>query len=140
MGRAMSTDNLKFRVWDNDEKRYRDIDDSFLLSMEGDLVIWHDYDRFIRIAGKIRFIVERCTGLRDSNGVTIYEGDVLERGKYKTTEPFVVHWNQNAGRWSIHSKTLEPWCLKYDLTETEIYVYGYKVVGNVHQNAECSKR
>ena len=79
----MSNDDSKlFRVWDCDEKRYRDdnvVEGSFLLSMNGDLIVWNDYDRNLHSPNEGRFDVERCTGLYDSNGKLIYQGDIIER-------------------------------------------------------------
>lgn len=86
----MSTDNLKFRVWDSGLKCYRndDVNEHFILTTGGDLVFLNNIYRNIRPADTSRFIIERCTGFKDANGRLIYEGDIIERrdagfeGKY----------------------------------------------------------
>lgn len=83
----MSDDNPKlFRVWDCEIKRYRHndiIEGSFLLSMDGDLIVWNDYNRNLHSPDERRFDVERCTGLYDSNSQLIYQGDIIERCEKK---------------------------------------------------------
>lgn len=76
----MSSENLKFRVWDKKLKKYRDDDvvaGNFFISTEGDLFVWNDHD-LIR-AEPERFVVEQSTGLYDVNGKLIYQGDIIER-------------------------------------------------------------
>ena len=76
----MSSENLKFRVWDREWKKYH-VDDvvagNFFISGEGDLFVWNDHD-LIR-AEKGRFVVEQSTGLYDVKGQLIYQGDIIER-------------------------------------------------------------
>lgn len=76
----MKNENLKFRVWDREWKRYRGDDvaaGNFFISTEGDLFIWNDHD-LVR-AEKGRFVVEQSTGLCDVKGQLIYQGDIIER-------------------------------------------------------------
>ena len=43
----MSSENLKFRVWDREWKKYREDDivaGNFFISKEGDLFVWNDHD------------------------------------------------------------------------------------------------
>lgn len=135
----MSTDNLKFRVWDNDEKRYRDDDviaGTFLLSAEGKLVNWNDYDRNLHSVEKSRFLVEQCTGLEDKDGEPIYEGDVLEMTCHVFLEEFkverlAVEYSQMIARWRLGKSFIY---LNTDIAAE------CKIVGNIHQNAEDSKK
>lgn len=77
----MSSENLKFRVWDILLNRYRspDEDEIFSLTKHGYLVVYRKSDHSYQIANKEHFIVERCTGFYDSKGTLIYQGDIIER-------------------------------------------------------------
>lgn len=76
----IKNENLKFRVWDREWKKYRGDDvvaENFFISTEGDLFVWNDHD-LVR-AEKGRFVVEQSTGLYDVKGQLLYQGDIIER-------------------------------------------------------------
>ena len=99
-------DRFKFRVWNNEKRSYED-SDGCLIGNTGHL--YFDSCEFAAILSNKRYIIEQCTGLKDSTGKLIYEGDEVIvdikyrgddfSGGYTLREKRIVEWVTN--RWSI---------------------------------------
>lgn len=79
---------IKFRLWD---KTVNKMIFDFLLNPDGEA---HDYDRDGWYPWDTDYILMQYTGLKDKNGVEIYEGDIVIHNLWHDrTETRIVEWN-----------------------------------------------
>ena len=120
---------VKFRVYNDLLKNYLP-DDSVCILPNGDIVL---YNLVAMIAAYKRpsdmlegeNTVEQYTGLKDKNGVNIYEGDILIDDTGEPIEYWVVKFSEGGfiGECAGVAESL------FELTNLE-------VVGNIHKNPE----
>lgn len=116
-------DRFKFRVWWEQENRYR-ID-----------VKIHPIEKFFRKG----FIIEQCTGLKDKNGNLIYEGDIIRYcvnwRAYCLTYIRIVAWDKNtAGFIMVNAKDQVKPLQKWRFPDPDTHII--EIVGNIHIQKE----
>lgn len=130
---------IKFRIWDKVDNEMFKPHPDYLLSCDsfsGEWFVWKNQMGVFRKQGE--FILMQSTGLKDKNGVEIFEGDILQVGD---GEPHVsnistVTWDTSemAGFGLVipddgYGKT--QW-LEFYADETN----RYRVIGNIYENPE----
>ena len=120
------SDRFKFRVWDKGNKRYQGSEDwQPYLDTDGD-VCFINIDDVRNYPPENTFIIEQCTGLKDENGNLIYEGDIVSNG-YKTGVVKYGEFNcsccDGVYGWYFDGA---------DIRDVE----SYKIIGNIHEQAE----
>ncbi len=112
---------IKFRAWDKINKWMGD--EIFIYGIGG--VYESSETKYdtpnIEIEESDRFIVMQYTGLKDKNGVEIYESDVLDWDKKEWGEPY-----QEVAKWdyellNMRQNDWPEWC---------------EVIGNIYENPE----
>ena len=113
---------IKFRAWDEQEKKMRNISCMFWKTGE-----WY-ISRF-ELDGKDMkegMPIMQYTGLKDKDGKEVYEGDVIN-GDF----PDVVFWDDDRGQWMLRNSE------NPDDTLWEIMRDNNpEIIGNVHENPE----
>lgn len=124
---------IKFRIWDNANKKYlslQDYQDLGAIEVENDGTLTLS-PRFRFLTSMMimpeRFIPQQYVGLKDKNGVEVYEGDKV-MFDYEWTEPNeigVITWNKDTASFQI----------KGHISSSSMkHLDRMKVIGNVYEN------
>lgn len=113
---------LKFRAWHIKAKKYFECvgftDDVCYLMVR-------DFRQNVIPDIRENYIIEQSTGLHDSFGAEIYEGDFLKT--YEDSErPYVVIWDEKCGCWGLSMSR-----------ETKLLLGNserFSAIGNIHQH------
>lgn len=122
---------LKFRAWDKKNKTMHEvelidfIDNIGYLSIEDGRGDWYSFE--------VDTILMQSTGLKDKNGVEIFEGDIVK--KTNGSIGYVVYLQQEAGFVVVLKKS--DYRLGHRNTgEPYKEATNHKIIGNVYENPE----
>lgn len=120
---------IKFRAWDKELKEYVDINNTAIDPTNGDVVELGGYE----LLDVNRFaVLEQYTGIKDKNGVEIYEGDIVQYGEDKDFI-FVVIFKY--GCFYAHNILGEKF-MTDSLLGSLVMSEKVSVIGNIHENAD----
>ena len=129
---------IKFRVWNGELHEYRTIGmnsgkQNLGMGFEATEGIGSNTTTIYRSVGDV---LEQYTGLKDKNGVEIYENDVVQvRSHLYKDHIGVIIWFQGVSSFCISDNTNKfnvprPLGIQMD------GFLSYEVIGNIHENAE----
>jgi uncharacterized phage protein (TIGR01671 family) len=141
-GKDEMTREIKFRIWDKEEKKYMFDGGVF----EAKIIINNGFfgEHYLPDEQE-NYIIEQFTGLKDSNGKDIYEGDIMPvtyKFNVSTTKNCVVEWDEVEVGDPYIEFTYTPGFVLRQKDEPHnrfCLDQGKGIIGNIHENPELFK-
>ena len=131
---------IKFRAWDKRTECYLyDIQDAYdtlsgHVKYDDGENACYDEDCFGDFLDNDRYVVEQFTGLRDKNGRSIYEDDIVKMHQVVLSPDDKIGWVEYTAQYGYSIRFGNRRCRQSDWANDE--VAKYEVIGNIWENPE----
>lgn len=137
--RAFVKEEMDYYFFDKgDENEIKFSDGSFIVMVESQewesgSGEWVDSYSWREIEGKI--VLEQYTGLKDKNGIDIYEGDIIQWILTDDVIIFKVEWSQEDCSYvCFRDQPLSSGSMN------QMYLDHFEIIGNIHENPELMEK
>ncbi|MCP5020003.1 MAG: hypothetical protein GY938_32660 [Ketobacter sp.] len=118
---------IKFRAWDHHTKEMVSHECLSVVAGEGAYIMEETGGSLIASFRDNTLELMQFTGLQDSAGVDIYEGDILDEGH---PDYFTVEWDDEWAKFKLQHPRNSYSCPGWNRGEL------MRVIGNIHENPE----
>ena len=122
-------ETIKFRAWDKENKQMVPVDE-IRFSLKGDVkgIKWTVNEIENRVVLEENLFLMQFTGVHDTNGKPIYEGDIIEASIYGGETPQILTVEYRETCFLIDYEDSESDCVPVGL-----FVGNIKIVGNIYE-------
>lgn len=143
---------IKFRVWNEDLKKMAHFDDAHILTdspsteLRWSLYGWksnkpYNEPCYTNDLDTYEPVVMQYTGLKDKNGVEIYEGDIIGtwEGEELGWEAYRVDWWEENARYFLCNLD-DKYMGEADFCDDPFEWHKLEVIGNIYENPELLEK